>query len=67
MPTDLRALRVALLQRGMTQLDLARKLQVPPTTLSGWLRSAHPAPADLDDRIAEVLANEDAVEGTGPA
>jgi predicted transcriptional regulator len=46
---------VELARRGMRQRDLARLLQIPDTTLSDWLRGAHPAPADLAARVERSL------------
>lgn len=48
-------LRIALVRRGWTQLDLARRLGCPVSTLSSWLRSVAPAPSDLIARIEHVL------------
>ena len=49
------AVRIALAQAGLTQADLARRLGIPSTTLSDWLRGAHPAPADLAERVEARL------------
>lgn len=49
------ALRVELAKAGLTQRALARKLNVPDTTLSDWITGAHPAPADLSIRIEKEL------------
>jgi DNA-binding transcriptional regulator YdaS (Cro superfamily) len=46
---------VQLARRSMAQRDLARLLNIPDTTLSDWLRSVHPAPADLSQRIERAL------------
>lgn len=46
---------VELARRSMRQRDLARLLKTPDTTLSDWLRGAHPAPADLPTRIERAL------------
>lgn len=48
-------LRIALATVGITQVELARRLSVPPTTLNGWLRTVHPAPAGLQQRIEVAL------------
>ena len=40
----LRALELA--KAGLTQAELAKKMSVPSTTLSDWLREAPPGPAD---------------------
>jgi plasmid maintenance system antidote protein VapI len=49
------AVAVELARRGLFQRDLARRLRVPDTTLSDWLRGAHPAPPDLSTRIEKAL------------
>ena len=49
------AVAVELARCGLTQGSLARRLKVPPTTLSTWLTAAHPAPPDLPDRIERAL------------
>lgn len=49
------ALKVELAKAGLNQSQLARKLEVPSTTLSDWLRGEHPAPADLPTRIEKAL------------
>lgn len=48
-------LRVELARRRLTQIQLAQLLRVPPTTLSTWVRGAHPAPNDLATRIEKAL------------
>lgn len=48
-------LDVELAKLGWTQTDLAQKLEVPPTSLSGWLGGLHPAPEDLVQRIEKAL------------
>lgn len=50
-----RALRVELARAELTHADLAARLGVAPTTLSTWLRAAHPAPPDLSQRIERAL------------
>jgi hypothetical protein len=52
---NLVALRIALLRRGLTQVDLAALVRLPPTTLSGYLLGRHPMPSDLTTRIEEAL------------
>ena len=47
--------RVALFNRGWTQLELARRLGHPVSTLSSWLRAVAPAPVNLLKRIERVL------------
>lgn len=54
-PLNSVALRTQLAARARTQAELAEELGVPPTTLSGWLRGAHPAPSDLVTRIESAL------------
>lgn len=49
------ALRVELARVELTHADLAVKLGVAPTTLSTWLRGAHPPPPDLTERIERAL------------
>ena len=48
-------LDVELARAGLTQSDLANRLKVPSTTLSDWVRGAHPPPGDLESRIEKVL------------
>ncbi len=50
-----RLVLVELARREMRQRELARRINVPDTTLSDWLRGAHPAPADLPRRIEQAL------------
>lgn len=52
---NLNLLRVELARRGMNQTQLASKLGIPPTTLSGWLRQLYPGPDDLKARIETTL------------
>ncbi len=52
---DQRKLRAALAAQGLAQWKLAKRLQVPPTTLSDWVRGARPAPNDLAVRIERQL------------
>lgn len=49
-------IRVALVERGMTQKELAALLFIPQTTLSGWIR--HPETMTLKNlqRLNSVLA-----------
>jgi transcriptional regulator with XRE-family HTH domain len=49
------AVAVALAKSGMSQRDLAHRLGVADTTLSGWLCGAHPPPKDLAVLIEEAL------------
>ncbi len=46
---------VALAQAGLTERDLAMHIGVPDTTLSDWLRGAHPPPKTLPARIESAL------------
>lgn len=48
-------LRVELAKAGLTQRALAKKLNVPDTTLSDWITGAHPAPPDFTCRIEKEL------------
>lgn len=48
-------LRVELARRKLTQLNLAQALGLKVTTLTSWIRGAHPAPDDLPDRIERLL------------
>ena len=50
-----RSLRVALAEKGLSQTDLAKRLGVPTTTLSDWLRGTHPAPPSLVVNIEKTL------------
>jgi transcriptional regulator with XRE-family HTH domain len=52
---DPRKLRIELARTGLTLTELARRLDLPPTTLGSWVRAVHPPPADLSDRVAAVL------------
>ncbi|MHB1845349.1 MAG: helix-turn-helix domain-containing protein [Deltaproteobacteria bacterium] len=54
-PVRRKALRIELARRNITQQRLALKIHVSPTTLSGWLRGAHPPPKDLAARIEKRL------------
>ncbi len=49
-------LNIELARAGLNQSQLAAKLDVPSTTLSDWLRGAHPGPTDLMQRIEKVLS-----------
>ena len=49
------ALRVELAKAGLTQRALARKLNIPDTTFSDWIRGAHPAPPGFGTRIEKEL------------
>ena len=49
------ALRVELAKAGLTQRALAKKMKVPDTTFSDWLRGAHPAPPWFETRIEREL------------
>ena len=55
MPVNADALRVELARRNLTQTQLAQLMGLPPTTLSSWVRGAHPAPDDLTRKIEKAL------------
>lgn len=55
------SLRVEMARAGVSLLDLARRLAVPRSTLSAWLRNVNPAPADLRLRLAAALQVPEAV------
>ena len=48
-------LRAHLALKSLTQLDLAKRLGHPVSTLSSWLRGVAPAPDDLIARIERAL------------
>jgi transcriptional regulator with XRE-family HTH domain len=54
-PHVLTRVRIELLRRGWTQLDLAKQLRHPHSTLSSWLRGVAPAPSNLLSRIERAL------------
>lgn len=49
------AVAVELARAGLSQVELASRMGLPPTTLSGWLTGSSPAPADLVDAIEKAL------------
>ena len=51
-------LRVELARRQMTQRDLAKKIGVAPTTLSGWVTGSHSGPSDLPRVLAKALGTD---------
>lgn len=55
-----REIAIELAKRDMRQRDLARLLNVPPTTLSDWLTGAHPSPPDLAERVRNALRRAEA-------
>jgi transcriptional regulator with XRE-family HTH domain len=55
---NLSHLRAELARRGVNQTQLAARLGIPPTTLSGWLRQLYPGPDDLRARIEAALGLE---------
>ena len=58
MDLDFTKLRVELVKKGWTQVDLARVLGLRPSTFSGWARGVYPAPGDLTARIEGALGLE---------
>ncbi|WP_426730737.1 helix-turn-helix domain-containing protein [Myxococcus faecalis] len=52
---DTLKLRIELARANLTLTEVARRLNIPPTTLGSWVRAVHPPPADLSDRVASVL------------
>lgn len=50
-----RAIQVELVKRGLRQADLASRIGVSPSSLSGWLVGRYEAPADLLSRIEGAL------------
>jgi transcriptional regulator with XRE-family HTH domain len=48
-------LHVELARRRLTQTRLALSLGRSPSTLSSWLRGAHPGPEDLAEQIERLL------------
>lgn len=51
-----RAYRIALASAGITQVRLAQKLGVAPSTLSGWVTGAASPPDGWLDRLEDSLA-----------
>jgi DNA-binding transcriptional regulator YdaS (Cro superfamily) len=49
------AVAVELARAGLSQADLAHRMGVRPTTLSGWLTGASPAPTGLAADIEQAL------------
>jgi DNA-binding transcriptional regulator YdaS (Cro superfamily) len=49
------AVAVELARAGLSQADLAHRMGVRPTTLSGWLTGTSPAPAELAAAIEKAL------------
>ncbi|MFP2903672.1 helix-turn-helix domain-containing protein [Pyxidicoccus sp. 3LFB2] len=52
---DTLKLRIELARANLTLTEVARRLNIPPTTFGSWVRAVHPPPADLSDRVAAVL------------
>jgi DNA-binding transcriptional regulator YdaS (Cro superfamily) len=55
LPIRIWVLRVELARRNMSRQALAQRLDVSPSTLSGWLRGVYPTPANLSERIERAL------------
>jgi len=55
LPIRIWVLRVELARRNMSRQALAHRLDVSPSTLSGWLRGVYPAPANFPGRIERAL------------
>ena len=53
---DQRKLKAALAEHDVPQWKLAKRLRIPPTTLSDWVRGARPTPDDLSARIERELS-----------
>jgi DNA-binding transcriptional regulator YdaS (Cro superfamily) len=52
---NVNALRIALVQNGMPQWRLAKKLGYEPSTFSDYVRGARRSPPDLTARIERAL------------
>jgi predicted transcriptional regulator len=52
---DQKKLKVALVERALSQWQLARRLGLAPSSLSDYVRGARPAPADLQQRVEREL------------
>lgn len=52
---DVFELKSQLARRGMTQLDLARLIGRPSTTLYNWIRGEHPSPPGTPALLERVL------------
>lgn len=50
------AVSLELVRAGMSQRDLADRLEVPPSTLSQWMSGAFAPPSDLVARIEQILS-----------
>src|SRR4051794_36839300 len=49
------AVTVELAKAGLNQQALARRMGIPSTTLSDWLREAHPRPPRFAERVERAL------------
>lgn len=56
--SDIRRVRVRLVELGHSQEWLARQLEIDPSALSRYLRGLREAPADLSTRIEHVFSRE---------
>jgi DNA-binding transcriptional regulator YdaS (Cro superfamily) len=57
--------RVELARRGLPQWQLARRLGLPPSTLSDYLLGRRPSPPDLPLRIERALGLASGAVGEG--
>jgi transcriptional regulator with XRE-family HTH domain len=55
MTTKHEALAAALAASGMTQADLARRINTPPQHVNNWLRGRRPLSLAMIDRIAAAI------------
>ncbi len=59
MGIDVGKLREKLVRRNLAQWQLAKELDLPPSTFSGYVRGARPAPPNLRRRIEKALGLKD--------
>ena len=52
---DQRGLLVELARRGLTQVQLAQKLKIKPSTFSSWIREINPAPERFREDLEDAL------------